>query len=171
MKSCQSRIYGASFYYLRNAADAQEATQEVFIKVYNSQQGYTGQAAGFLPWLLTITRNCCLDRLRSAKLRSQYEDAYEMEQTFADLESETPDAIDTRERRRRLLYRVLEDCSETSHDVLLLKDIQGLKLEQVAEILSLPVGTLKSRSNRARIELAQRMAELVDEIPKSSGMN
>lgn len=171
VKHCQSRVYGVAFYYLRNRVDAQEATQEIFIKVFHGMQGFKGEAEDFLPWLLAVARNCCRDRLRATKTRSRYEGEYETTQLHHPAASESPETTVAREQQQRILYQALHEFSATNRDILLLKDIQGLKLEQVAEILSLPVGTVKSRSSRARIELAKKLADLTDELPKTSGMN
>ncbi len=170
VKCYQAKVYSVSFYYLRNTAEAQEASQEVFIKVFNALGRFAGEADGFLPWLLSITRNCCLDRIRRSKLRTKYEGEYEVAAVSAPRASESPEAITVREQRQRLMYQALSEFTETNRDILLLKDIQGLKLEQVAEILSLPVGTVKSRSSRARIDLAKRMAELMNVESGSSGV-
>ena len=129
VKNCQARVYGVSFYYLRNTADAQEATQDAFIKVFNSLQSFAGKADAFLPWLLAIARNCCLDRLRSAKARSHYEAEYRTEQVFDDIEAVSPEMLAAQEQRKRRMYQVLQEFSETNRDILLLKDIQGLQLE------------------------------------------
>lgn len=169
VKNYQARVYAVSFYYLRNRVEAQEAAQEVFIKVFHGLQGFKGTADGFHGWLMAIARNCCLDRLRAAKVRDRYAEEYEESQADALPLTESPEAIAARQQRQRLLYQALGEFNATNRDILLLKDIQGLKLEQVAEILSLPVGTVKSRSNRARIELAKRLSELVDDYPESSG--
>jgi len=162
VKSFQARVYSVSYYYMRNSAEAQESTQEVFIKVFKNLESIEGQAEAFLPWLLALTRNCCLDRLRKAKTRTKYEQAFKAEAPAAATVNGSPESHLGQAQRKELLYQALSEFSATNRDILLLKDIQGLKLEQVAEILSLPVGTVKSRSHRARIELAKRMAALTD---------
>ncbi|MEJ2132938.1 MAG: sigma-70 family RNA polymerase sigma factor, partial [Gammaproteobacteria bacterium] len=79
-------------------------------------------------------------------------------------ESDTPERQTSLEERRQMIYDALDGFSEVTREILLLKDIHGLRLEEVAKILSLPLGTVKSRSNRARIQLAKSLSErLVDE--------
>ena len=61
------------------------------------------------------------------------------------------------ESRKRLLYRALDRMNERNREMILLKEIQGLKLEEISDLLKLPIGTVKSRSNRARLELASKL--------------
>lgn len=74
--------------------------------------------------------------------------------------SDDPERNAECEARGRMLWRAVGELSEKNREVLLLKEIQGLKLEEVAEILELPLGTVKSRSSRARIELAATLRRL-----------
>lgn len=69
--------------------------------------------------------------------------------------------------RSGLLYRALDQLSEQSREVIMLKDIQELQLREIADMLALPLGTVKSRSHRARIELA----EVIQQMAPSSGAN
>lgn len=167
VKQHQSRVYGLSYFYLRNRVDAQEATQDIFIKVFHGLRSFEGGAEEFLPWLLAIARNCCLDRLRALQVRNRYEGAYETMQASIGNAVESPETIAARDQQQRMLYQALSEIEDTNRDILLMKDIQGLKLEQVAEILAIPVGTVKSRSNRTRIDLAKRLTQLNDELPDS----
>ncbi len=167
VKQHQARVYGLSCFYLRNRVDAQEAVQDIFIKVFHGLQSFKGGGEEFLPWLLAIARNCCLDRLRAVRVRNHYEDAYETMQVRIGNAVESPETIAARDQQQRMLYQALSEIDGTSRDILVLKDIQGLKLEQVAEILAIPVGTVKSRSNRTRIDLVKRLTQLHDELPDS----
>lgn len=160
VKHFQAQVYGFAYYYLRNRAEAQDATQDVFIKVFNSLNKLEQKEAAFPAWLLTIARNTCLDRLRKSRTRAHYEDAYEKTEVRHNLAAASTESDEQEHERRRLMYQVLAEFDAGHRDVVMLKDIQGLKLEEVAEILSLPVGTVKSRSNRARLALAKRLAEL-----------
>ena len=80
----------------------------------------------------------------------------------ADGTGDDGDSEETTEQasRRRLLYRAMEQMSENAREIILLKEIQGLKVEEIARMLTLPVGTIKSRASRARLELATRVRAL-----------
>ncbi len=179
VKQFQGRVYSVAYHYLGNKADAEDATQETFIKVYRRLKSFRSKRQAFLPWLLAIARNCCIDRLRRQKTRRKYEDgaAREAERSLEDsggnagertegsamttdagpigATTREPEQELVRAQRREFLEQALAQFDAESRDVVLLKDIQGLKNEEVANILALPLGTVKSRSNRARLKLAR----------------
>lgn len=155
----QGRVYGLTLSYMRNAEEARDAAQEIFVRVYNKLDTFREQDP-FLPWLLRLGRNVCIDLLRRAKARPADKGApLEEVPDFADTRS-TPEGVAETHSRQRLVYRALDMLSEPYREMILLKEIQGLKLEEIASMLELPVGTVKSRSNRARIELARAVLEI-----------
>ncbi len=117
----------------------------VFIKVYQRISTLQGHET-FLPWLLRVARNVCIDHLRRRKVRPPavdvpVEDGPELADPKAD-----PHEHWAVEDRKRLVYRALEKMSDQDREIILLKEIQGLDLKEVAEMLGIPVGTVKSRS-------------------------
>lgn len=165
----QARIYGFSLHYLRDPEEARDAAQEIFIKMYQHLGGVReGQA--FLPWMLRLARNCCIDRIRARKAKP-LDRVATASGTEAMAERVCPDAspeesvLET--ARRALLYRALATLTATSRQIVLLKDIEQLQLSDISTRLGLPLGTVKSRSNRARIELAKavRSLEAAEAVP------
>jgi RNA polymerase sigma-70 factor (ECF subfamily) len=69
--------------------------------------------------------------------------------------------------RKRLVYKALQELSELNREIILLKEIQGLALDEIASMLGVPLGTVKSRSNRARVELAQKLTVISAEFAGS----
>lgn len=155
----QARVFGVALHYLRDRDEARDAAQDAFIKVYRSLETLEeGQA--FVPWLLRLARNCAIDRLRRLRVRTPpaaapAEEAAEVADAAPSLE----EAL-LGDARRALVYRALGTLSEENREVILLKDIQELKLEEVAGLLALPLGTVKSRTHRARLELARAVRRL-----------
>jgi RNA polymerase sigma-70 factor (ECF subfamily) len=154
----QARVYGFALHYLRDHEEARDAAQEVFIKMYRHLNGFRdGQA--FLPWLLRLARNCCIDRIRSRKARP-----LDLTVTTEGVERASTDASPEQsvleDARRSLLHRALATLTVTSRQIVLLKDIQELQLVEISTRLGLPLGTVKSRSNRARSELAKAVRSL-----------
>jgi RNA polymerase sigma-70 factor (ECF subfamily) len=150
----QSRVYAVALHYVRDSGEARDLAQEVFIRVYQRMETLEGHET-FLPWLLRVARNACIDHLRRRKVRPPsvdvpVEDGPELPDTRAN-----PHDSWVAEDRKRLVYRALEKMSEQDREIILLKEIQGLELKEVAAMLEIPVGTVKSRSYRARIHLAQ----------------
>ena len=155
----QARIYGLAYHYLRDSEEARDLAQEIFVQVYRKLDTFR-ENENFVPWMLRVGRNLCIDRLRRIKARPPAEDVTLGEGVeIADTGATPEDSAET-EGCRRLVYRALDGMSEKYREVILLKDIQGLKLDEIAELLHEPVGTIKSRSNRARHELASRVRAL-----------
>ena len=170
IKAYQGRVYGVAFYMLKDKSEAEDATQEAFIKVYRGMPGFRSDEQSFLPWLLTISRNCCLDKLRKTKSRRNYESDSDVDADLIAAELSNPDGDSLEQQRKDLMYQAIEKFDQTSKDVLMMKDIQGLKTDEVAEVLSLPTGTVKSRSNRAKLKLAKVLSGFSQFKPKSSGI-
>jgi len=154
----QRDVYRLCYRYVNDHEDANDLAQEVFIKMYRHLNGFRdGQA--FLPWLLRLARNCCIDRIRSRKARP-----LDLTVTTEGVERASTDASPEQslleDARRSLLYRALATLTATSREIVLMKDVQQLRLAEISTRLGLPLGTVKSRSNRARSELAKAVRSL-----------
>jgi len=155
----EARIYGFALHYLRDPEDARDAAQEIFIKMYQHLSGIR-DGRTFVPWMLRLTRNCCIDRIRSRKARPH--DFLATADEGAEYTSMDPSPEETliEDARRSLLYRALATLTAANREIVLLKDIEQLKLEDISARLGVPLGTVKSRSNRARSELARAVRSL-----------
>lgn len=158
----QGRVYALSFHYLGNREDARDAAQETFVRVYRGLHSFQGGA--FASWLISVTRNCCIDRLRHLEARPRLDGAPIEEDGAGADPTPGPERITLASERHNLLYRALERMSAINREMIVLKEIQGLKQAEIAEILSLPLGTVKTRSHRARLELARRILDLDPEF-------
>jgi RNA polymerase sigma-70 factor (ECF subfamily) len=152
----QGRVFGLAYHYTAQAEDARDLTQDVFVRVYQNLALIPGEA-GCLPWIIRIARNACIDHLRRRKARPPLWDL-PAEELF-DLRStdQNPEEAHLEAVRKTMVHRALQELTDLNREVILLKEIQGLGLEEIAAILDVPVGTVKSRSNRARLELAQKL--------------
>ncbi len=156
VREYQGRVFGLAYHLLSRVEDAQDVAQEAFVKVYRSL-GNLPREADFVPWLLAIARNAALDHLRRAKARPQAWDLPEGAlEAFRDPEAD-PEARAHAHQRRTHLLKALQTLGASSREVLLLRDIHGLSVEEVAGLLDVPEGTVKSRTSRARLELADRL--------------
>jgi RNA polymerase sigma-70 factor, ECF subfamily len=163
VRQFQSRVYGVAYHYAGSAEDARDLAQETFIRVYQNL-AVCPEAPGFLPWIIRITRNACIDHLRRKRARPPAQDIAADELPTLRDPARDPGQLYADNSRKRLVHRALQQLSELNREIILLKDIQGLTLEEIASMLHLPVGTVKSRSNRARIELARELSLLRHEI-------
>jgi RNA polymerase sigma-70 factor (ECF subfamily) len=155
----QARIYGFALHYLRDQEEARDVAQEIFIKMFQHLSGIRDSRT-FLPWMLRLARNRCIDRIRSRNARPQGLPAAAgcaPESTSLNLSPEDSMLADA---RRSLLYRALATLTAANREIVQLKDLEQLKLEDISTRLGLPLGTVKSRSNRARSELAKAVHSL-----------
>ena len=162
----QGRVYGLALHYVRNTEEARDLAQEVFVRIYEKMGSFHGHET-FLAWMLRLARNLCIDHLRRARSRPPLTDLPVEEGPELPDTAPTPEAAWETDSRKRLVHRALQRLSEHYREIILLKDIQGLKLEEIASLLNLPIGTVKSRSSRARIELARTVLDLGP--PQGSG--
>jgi RNA polymerase sigma-70 factor (ECF subfamily) len=159
VRQFQSRIFGLAFHFVRDREEARDLAQEIFVRIYRGLDSCRDDES-FVPWALAMGRYCCIDRLR--RLKSRPRPIYREETDLHEAEDGGPDPEEAHEAnmRRRLIYRALDRLSSRNREMILLKDIQGLKLRDIAEMLGVPVGTVKSRTGRARVELAKAIVAI-----------
>lgn len=153
----EKQVYHQALRLLANPEDAADVTQEVFLKVWRSLPSFHGESS-FSTWLYRLTDNAAIDLLRREKKRrgdaSLDDEEYQWDSTLAD-----PDASPQRELERKELHRSVQEglnkLSEEHRRILVLREINGLSYEEIAEILALTAGTVKSRLARARTALAR----------------
>lgn len=163
----QSRVYAVALQYVRDADDARDLAQEIFVKVYQRLDSFHGSET-FLPWLMRLARNAAIDHLRRRKARPPRQDV-PVEENLPLPDKRPSPAVNLESAdRRQLVHHALGQLNETNREMIVLKDIQGLNLKEIATILGIPVGTVKSRSNRARMELARILLTLDPSIGMST---
>ena len=156
-------VYAIAQRMTGNAEDAADMTQETFIKAYNSLASFRGDSK-FSVWLYRIATNVCLDFLRSrsrkptVSLSVEDDDGEETQMDIAD-DSQSPELLLERGLTRDAVRRGLKSLSPEYRQILLLREIQGLSYEEIAEALALEVGTVKSRIFRARKRLCAFLLE------------
>ncbi len=159
VRQFERRVYSIASGYASSPDEARDLSQDIFVRLYETR-GRWAAADVFVPWLVRVARNVCLDHLRRKKARPPAEDIqademWDLASGDADPETELQQA-----GRRRLVWRAMQALGQMSREVIQLKEIQGLSLQEVAAVLRVPVGTVKSRSNRARLELAEQILAL-----------
>jgi RNA polymerase sigma-70 factor (ECF subfamily) len=154
----QGRVFGLARFYLRNREEARDVAQEAFIRIYRNLDTLEA-GSNFTAWALRITRNCAIDRLRRIEARPPTAELPD-DDCLVEAPGATGAFADPVGENQELLSRALGLLSAAHREMILLKDIQGLEQHEIAEMLSLPLGTVKTRSSRARIELARRILEL-----------
>jgi RNA polymerase sigma-70 factor, ECF subfamily len=157
----QSRVFAVAGGILRNREDVEDIAQQVFLKAYFSLKRFD-QRAAFSTWLYKITVNECWDLLRKRKVRplvlevdlsEEQARQYQAAEEAADGRPDASERLAARERVEQLL----ECLEERDRSMLVLKEVQGFSVEEIAEVLELNANTVKVRLFRAR----QRIAESV----------
>lgn len=149
------RLYNLAFHFTGSAADADDLTQEIFLRLYQNLRLYRGDVP-FAGWAMRLSRNLCIDHYRRARRerRATVVSDEVMERLPA---AGDPQAEAQRRLQLREVYRALEQMPEDFAEVVVLFDLQGWSLEETAAYLDLPLGTIKSRLHRARLDLAERV--------------
>ena len=153
----EKNVYSITLRMTGDSEDAADMTQEAFIKAFNSLQSFRGDSK-FSVWLYRIATNVCLDFLRSksrkptVSLSVEDDDGEDVQLDVAD-ESQSPEVLLERGITRDSVRRGLDSLPPEYRQILLLREIQGLSYEEIAQALDLEVGTVKSRIFRARKKL------------------
>jgi RNA polymerase sigma-70 factor (ECF subfamily) len=151
------RVFGLAYRFTGRVDEAEDLTQEVFVKVYQTLGRYRESDGPFGGWLMAVARNHAIDNYRRRKQeRLRRADDPAVLET-APAREEHPIAGLEREERKRLVHSGLRALPPDLRLPLILCDLQGLPYEEIADELQIPLGTVKSRINRARVELAKRL--------------
>ncbi len=150
------RIYNLAVHFAGGAEDAEDLTQEIFLRLYQNLRLYRGDVP-LAAWALRLSRNLCIDHYRRTR-RERRSDLLAEDVLERMPAGDDPQAEAQKRQQLRAVYQGLEEMSEELAEVVVLRDLQGWSLEETAAFQEVPVGTVKSRLHRARIELAGRVA-------------
>ncbi|HEY0847331.1 MAG TPA: sigma-70 family RNA polymerase sigma factor [Noviherbaspirillum sp.] len=157
----QDRVYRFLLRLTRSQDDALDLTQDTFLRAYQGLERWRPQAL-FRTWLFRIARNAAFDLLRRDKRVEfvELEEDAEIVDTAAG-----PEAVLETAQRYRLLESALERLPAEHREIVLLRDIEEMSYEEIAQVLDLNIGTVKSRIARARATLADRMQCRLEKSP------
>jgi RNA polymerase sigma-70 factor (ECF subfamily) len=157
VRTYQDRLYHTVFRLVGNVEDAQDVVQEAFLNAYQSLEGFKGDAQ-FFTWLYRIAVNTAISLKRRQRVLLRLDGGRNGEPTIEPLD--TSDAsrpghgLEQAEQSQRVQH-ALNQLSPEHRAVLVLKDMEGHKYETMAELLKVPIGTIRSRLHRARLELRE----------------
>ena len=145
-------------YILRNPSAAEDITQEAFLRAYRALPRFRGEASVYA-WLYRITVNLCLNYLRQQALRP----ATAAELFDASASAPDPSALVEGQERHRAVRNAIEALPPHYRIAVILRDLEGLSYQEIAELLAIPVGTVKSRLNYGKRLLQEQLRGLLDE--------
>ncbi len=157
IKSYTRRVYGLCYRFTNRENEAQDLTQEVFLRVFKTLGSFRSGEGCFSVWLTRLTRNLLVDHYRRTK-HDRVTDA--LEDKLAVLESRgaqlsRTDGLAVGNQAGELLQAALQKLSPELREAVILRDLQDMEYREIARVLDVPEGTVKSRLSRGRAELAR----------------
>lgn len=151
------KVFNMAYQFSGSYEEAEDMTQDIFFKLYSSLTKYDF-AKNFTAWFLTLAKNHLIDQYRRTKWERKTRDDFD-EHLLASGDLDSPEEGVLKGENKRTVWQALNDLPSETRMTVILRDIQGKSYEEVAEIMSLPVGTVKSRLNRGRLQLAKILNE------------
>lgn len=167
------RIFNICYRFTGSTDDAEDLTQEVFIKVYRTLSSFDQEKGSFQTWVTTMTRNLLVDHFRKSKQDratdsmdetvSEAADSPTISEQIADHGPSPDQRILTRETQE-LVQKALQKLSPELREAVILRDLQDMDYREIALALKVPEGTVKSRINRGRTELARVLSRTYRQV-------
>ena len=158
----QDRLFTALVHIASSRDEAEDVAQEAFIQAYVKLSSFERQSS-FYTWLYRIAFNTAISRRRRKRVETSVEQAKDAVGDEPADRGEKPHDRLIREERADLIRRALGELSEEHRAILVLREMEGCDYEEIAEILDLPVGTVRSRLHRARVQLKEQLTGVLDE--------
>jgi RNA polymerase sigma-70 factor (ECF subfamily) len=172
VRTHHKRVYGLCYRFTGNAADAEDLTQDVFLKIYSNLSSFDA-ARGSLPvWITTMTRNLLVDnfrRTRNQRATNSLDDGWETGEDLRPADrlvaaGPNPHESAARKELANMVQGALARVSVELREAVILRDLQDLDYKDIAQVLGIPEGTVKSRISRGRAELARLLERNKQEV-------
>src|ERR687892_2687542 len=159
------KVFNVAYKFVGKHDEAEDLTQDIFLKIFRALRTFD-RRANFQTWIVSISRNLCIDHYRSVRKERQ---TIAREVDTGDLQPASTDRgpyqAAEHQDLRGLLRQALQTLPTTLRTAVVLRDLQELSYQEIADRLGLPEGTVKSRINRGRLELARQLKRLQDQQP------
>ena len=152
------QVYGLCFRFTNSAQGAQDLTQDVFLRVFKTIKTFRSGEGSFHTWLARVTRNLLIDnyrRTRQERVTDSIEEQLPMLEQAGGASAQRPDQALAGREASEILQATLQKLSPDLREAVILRDLQEMEYREIAEVLDIPEGTVKSRINRGRAELAR----------------
>lgn len=152
------KVYALCYRFTGSGSEAQDLTQEVFLRVFRTLRSFHSTEGSFGTWLARVTRNLLIDhyrRTRQERVTDSIEEQLPMLEETGTSAGVRPDQAIAGREASEILQATLQRLSPDLREAVILRDLQEMEYREIAEVLSIPEGTVKSRINRGRAELAR----------------
>jgi RNA polymerase sigma-70 factor (ECF subfamily) len=167
------RIYAICYRFTGSQSDAEDLTQEVFLKMYKNLGNFDPAKGGFNTWLTTLTRNLLVDNYRRTKMdrvSDSLDETYDGEDDGVTKADRLADGGKSQEQHvsglelRAEIQAALKQVSPELREAVILRDLEDMDYKDIAEVLGVPQGTVKSRISRGRAELARLLKRIEGQV-------
>ncbi|MEW6518615.1 MAG: sigma-70 family RNA polymerase sigma factor [Thermodesulfobacteriota bacterium] len=154
----QTKIYNLALNYVKNQEEAKDLAQDIFVTVYRSLPKLR-EKEKFTSWLYQIAVNHCRNRYKKLSRRGYFNNiSLDDEESFLQIPGdEGPEKTLQRQNTINLVRSTIDAMAEAEKEIIILRDVQELSYEEISDILQIPLGTVKSKLNRARTSLKDRL--------------
>jgi RNA polymerase sigma-70 factor (ECF subfamily) len=152
------RVYGIAYHFTLRREDAEELSQEIFLKVFENLHRYDGRFP-LAAWIVSVSRNLCIDNYRRRKREKSFVHVSDEAVLPMLAAADDPARNALQKERTKLLFEALAELPEELSEVVILRDLDGLAYEEIAAALEVPEGTVKSRLFRGRAAAARVIRE------------
>jgi RNA polymerase sigma-70 factor (ECF subfamily) len=157
------RVYGLCYRFTGSPADAEDLTQDVFLKIYSNLSSFDTTRGSLQVWITTMTRNLLVDNFRRTKNQratGSLDDGWDQTEELKPIDrlvshSPSPHEMAARKELEKMVQAALAHVSVELREAVILRDLQDLDYKEIAQVLGIPEGTVKSRISRGRAELAR----------------
>jgi RNA polymerase sigma-70 factor (ECF subfamily) len=157
------RVYGLCYRFTGNAADAEDLTQDVFLKIYSNLSSFDTGRGSLQVWITTMTRNLLVDnfrRTRNLRATGSLDEGWDVTDELRPVDrlvavGPTPHESAAQKELAKMVQNALARVSVELREAVILRDLQDMDYKEIAQVLGIPEGTVKSRISRGRAELAR----------------
>jgi RNA polymerase sigma-70 factor, ECF subfamily len=163
VRTHHKRVYGLCYRFTGNPTDAEDLTQDVFLKIYSNLASFDTTRGSLQVWITTMTRNLLVDnfrRTRNQRATSSLDDGWESTEELKPIDRLTaktasPHELAAQKELAAMVQEALARVSVELREAVILRDLQDMDYKEIAQVLGIPEGTVKSRISRGRAELAR----------------
>ncbi len=157
------RVYGLCYRFTGSPADAEDLTQDVFLKIYSNLASFDTNRGSLQVWITTMTRNLLVDNFRRTKNQratGSLDDGWDQTEELKPVDrlmshAPSPHEMAARKELEKMVQAALSHVSVELREAVILRDLQDMDYKEIAQVLGIPEGTVKSRISRGRAELAR----------------